>query len=139
MNKFNFNKLSRRELIKLSFMAGGATLLGGRRAWGQQCSGFIDQTPVPFETSTGLSAIEVFPTSPFILNPFTDELPIPSAMQPGYRQPDGALTPNSSDAWTVREWFNADQKKWYSNLVCAPSPARGMQDCMGARPRTAGI
>src|SRR5215472_10873548 len=99
MKRPDITKLSRRELIQLSLMAGGATLLGGARAWGQAC---IDQTPQDIDVVTGLTAIEVFPTSPFILNPFTDPLVIPSAMQAGYRQPDGTLTPNSTDAWTVR-------------------------------------
>src|SRR5690242_21915657 len=81
---------------------------------------------------TGLGAIEVFPTSPFILNPFTDPLPIPTAMSPGYRQPDGTLTPNSSDAWTVRKC------QFGSNVTCAPGPAAGHQDAMGVRSRRAG-
>jgi len=112
----------------------GATLLGTRHAWGQ----FVGCTALPLQPydidiETGLSAIEVFPTSPFILNPFSDPLPIPLAMRPGYRQPDGALTPNSPDAWTVRtSQFGGDR-------ILPPDPGAGRQDSFGARPRTAGV
>jgi len=130
MNRLDITKLSRRDLIKLSLMAGGATMLGGKRAWSQVC---IDQTPQDIDIETGLTAIEAFPTSPFILNPFTDPLPIPAAMRPGYCQPDGTLTPNSSDAWTVRS------SQFGSNVICAPGPSAGHQDAIGARRRTAGV
>jgi FtsP/CotA-like multicopper oxidase with cupredoxin domain len=113
-------------------MAGGATLIGGQRLWAQgPC---VDQTPIDIELAeTGLPALEVWPTSPFILNPFTDPLPVPSAMRPGYRQPDGTVTPNSSDCWTVRT------SSFGNNLVCAPGPGAGRQDAMGVRSRTAGV
>jgi FtsP/CotA-like multicopper oxidase with cupredoxin domain len=130
MKKPDITKLSRRELIKLSLMAGSATLIGGGRAWGQVC---VDQTPQDIDIVTGLTALEVFPTSPFILNPFVDALPIPSAMSPGYRQPDGTLTPNSPDAWTVRT------SAFGSNVISPPGPGAGRQDALGARRRTAGV
>jgi len=130
MKKLDITKLSRRELIKLSLMAGSATLLGTKRAWGQVC---VDQTPQDIDVVTGLSVIEVFPTSPFILNPFTDQLPIPSAMRPGYRQFDGTLLSPSSSDWQVRT------SAFGSNVVSAPGPSAGRQDAMGARPRTAGV
>ena len=133
MSKLDITKLSRRELIKLSMMCGAAIAVPGGRAWAQSCSGFIDQTPQDIEIATGLTPIEVFPTSPFILAPFTDALPIPSAMLPGYRQPDGTLTPNAPDAWRVRT------SAFGSNVVLPPSPLRGRQDAMGARGRTAGV
>jgi FtsP/CotA-like multicopper oxidase with cupredoxin domain len=134
MKKIDITKLSRRELIKLSLMVGGGSLLGAGRAWGQfvACNALPAQ-PYDIDIETGLSAIEIFPTSPFILNPFSDPLPIPMAMRPGYRQPDGELlAPNSGD-WQVRtSGFGA-------NIVSAPSPSTGRQDAMGARSRTAGV
>ena len=133
MSKLDITKLSRRELIKLSMMCGAAIAVPGGRSWAQSCSGFIDQTPQDIEIVTGLTPIEVFPTSPFILAPFTDALPIPSAMLPGYRQPDGTLTPNAPDAWRVRT------SAFGSNVVLPPSPLPGRQDAMGARGRTAGV
>ena len=133
MSKLDINKLSRREMIKLGLMC-GATMVGGPTlAWAQTCSGFIDQTPQDIDLVTGLTAIEVFPTSPFILSPFTDPLPIPEAMLPGYRQPDGTLTPSAPDAWMVRT------SAFGNNRVLPPSPLSGRQDAMGARARTAGV
>ncbi|HEY1265059.1 MAG TPA: hypothetical protein VGF06_16130, partial [Terriglobales bacterium] len=133
MNKPDITKLSRRELIKLSLMCGAAVAVPGGRAWAQSCGGFVDQTPHDIDIETGLTAIEVFPTSPFILSPFTDPLPIPTSMLPGYRQPDGTLTPNAPDAWRVRT------SAFGNNVILPPSPLPGRQDAMGARPRTAGV
>ncbi len=133
--KLDFTKLSRRELMKLSLLAGGATTMGARRAWGQS-PGFVACNALPpqpydIDIETGLGAIEVFPTSPFILNPFTDGLPIPTALRPGYRQPDGTLTPNAPDAWTVRQ-------SALGLAISPPSPGAGRQDSIGARRRSAG-
>jgi FtsP/CotA-like multicopper oxidase with cupredoxin domain len=111
----------------------GASLLGPRGTWAQQCAGFLDQTPQDIDLVTGLTAIEVFPTSPLILAPFTDPLPVPQAMLPGYRQPDGTLTPNDPGAWLVRT------SAFGNNRILPPSPLAGRQDAMGARARTAGI
>src|SRR5574342_491904 len=122
--KYNW---SRRELLKLSFMAGGATLLGSR-AWAQTC---VDQTPIDIESAVNTcQVIEAFPTSPFILNPFTDPMPIPQAMKPGWRQPDGTLDPSASNAWTVRVKGGSNQ-----SIISRPGPGRGDQDALGARPR----
>ncbi len=134
MKNPNITKLSRRELIKLSLMAGGATLLGTRRAWGT-C---VENPIIPFDSAdTGLGVIEVFPTSPFILNPFNDPLPIPTALRPGWRrdngQPGGLLDPNAADAWTVRT------SAFGSNVISPPGPGAGRQDAFGARSRTAGV
>src|SRR5438270_13498234 len=120
MNKPDITKMSRRELIKLSMLCGAAMAVPGR-AWAQSCGGFFDQTPQDIDIVTGLTPIEVFPTSPFIMSPFTDPLPIPSALLPGYRQPDGTLTPNAPDAWRVRT------SAFGSNVVLRPSRLRGLQ------------
>jgi FtsP/CotA-like multicopper oxidase with cupredoxin domain len=136
MRKLDITKLSRRELIKLSFMAGGASLLSVRRAFGQNAC--VESPIIPFDAAdTGLGAIEVFPTSPFILSPFNDPLPIPSAMKPGWRRdngaPGGLLDPTAADAWTVRD------SSFGKNVVSAPGPGAGRQDCQGVRARTAGV
>ncbi len=133
MNRQKLN-VSRRDLLKLSMMSGAATLLGARRAFGQACPpGFVDQTPFPIEQAVNTcNLIEVFPTSPFILNPFTDPLPILTALQPGYRQPDGTLTPNATDAWSVRILDGINQT---APVVSRPSPDSGRQDALGARSR----
>ena len=66
--------LTRRDLLRLSVMSGAATLIGSKiirtsPAWAQTC-------PPP------INLIEVYPTSPLILNPFTDPLPVPKALAP---------------------------------------------------------
>jgi len=114
-------------MLKLGLMAGGATLIGSR-AWAQTC---FDQTPIDIGNAINTcQAVETFPTSPFILNPFTDPLPIPQAMRPGWRQPDGTLDPAYSGAWTVRIMNGVNQT--YKN---SPSGAPGCQDALGKRER----
>jgi FtsP/CotA-like multicopper oxidase with cupredoxin domain len=132
--RFDFSKLSRREIFKLSMMSGTATLIGARSALGQgaTCSA-MPPMPYDIEIQTGLGALEAFPISPFILHPFNDPLPVPTAMKPGYRQSDGTLTPTATNAWYTR------QSTMGRNTVCAPGPGAGMQDSMGKRKRTAGV
>ena len=66
---------SRRDLVKLGLMSGAATLIGSR---------VLRPTPAFAQATTcaGQDVIEVFPTSPLILDPFTDELPIPQPLVP---------------------------------------------------------
>lgn len=69
MNTPESIELTRRQVIKAGVILGGATLidpcmLSPKRALGASCY------------------TEVFPTSPFILNPFTDPLPIPKPLAP---------------------------------------------------------
>src|SRR5450432_151287 len=132
---FDFTKLSRRELFQLSLMTGSAALIGAKvaRADGGVSCNTLPPMPYDIDTLTGAQALEVFPTSPFILNPFTDPLPIPQAMKPGYRQTDGTLT--SQNAWYARQGWNAGT----TGGICRPGPDAGHQDSMGARPRTAGL
>ncbi len=130
MKKFDLTKLSRRDLIRFSLMAGGAAL-GTKRAFGDTFVGCNALPPQPFDIDiqTGLGAIEAFPMSPFIMNPFTDALPIPMALRPGYRQPENGSTPD----WFVRECV-ADGKI-VRNTVLKPGPGVSCQDSMGARQR----
>src|SRR5450432_3368822 len=128
---FDFTKLSRRELFQLSLMTGSAALIGAKVARGQSVScKSLPPMPYDIDTLAGAQAIEVFPTSPFILNPFTDPLPIPQAMKPGYRQTDGTLTPKAP--WMVRQSYIGAGN-------CGPSPDAGRQDSMGPRARYAGL
>src|SRR5689334_4597389 len=133
--KNSISKLNRRDLFRL----GGATLLGAGMARGEILVPCTSLPPSPTATiaypydiaiQTGLTAAEVFPTSPFILEPFRDPLPIPGALRPGYRRPDGTLAPTATDAWTVREAFGRKQ-----SMVCAPGPGSGSQDSIGSRAR----
>src|SRR5471032_617225 len=131
---FDFTKLSRRDLFQLSLMSGSAALIGGKMAQGQtvNCRS-LPTMPYPIDVLTGAPALELFPTSPFILSPFNDPLPIQQAMRPGYRQPDGTLlAPNEKNDWYVRQ-------SAFGKGECEPGPGKGKQDSFGARPRTAGL
>ncbi|MFL5387810.1 MAG: multicopper oxidase family protein [Myxococcales bacterium] len=121
-------QFTRRDLIKASAMSGTATLLGkGARAQVPAC---VDSTPIPIDeiafTSCGVGN-EPIATSPFITQPFTQELPIPEALRPGWRYPNGTLAgPNDPNAWTVR-------KSQFGATVVRPGPEKGHQDALGDR------
>ena len=78
MSKRNF---SRRDLLRASAVTGAAGLIG-KAAWGQTCA---DSSPIEIGniafTGCGVGG-EPFPTSPFILQPFTQALPIPEGQHP---------------------------------------------------------
>jgi len=134
MKGFDFSKLSRRELFKLSMMTGSATLICARRASADNlvACGALPPQPYPIDTLTGSLAIEAFATSPVILNPFNDPLTIPKALRPGYQRNDGSLLSyDDPGAWGVRSSSNGSSS-------CKPGPDAGMQDCMGARRRFSG-
>src|SRR5512146_1247632 len=90
-------QLNRRELLKLGLMSGAATLIGTSR---------LGALPA-WACDVG---IEPFPTSPLILRPFTDPLPIPPVLRP-------------SDPSTWR-----DPR---TGLLCPPGPGFGQQDSDG--------
>jgi len=121
--------LSRREMLKLGAATGAAGVFGPAMA--QLCP--TDSTPVPIDqvTFTGCGVgNEPMATSPFILTPFVDPLPLPTAMKPGYRRPDGTLAPaGATDAWSVRQ-KNNDQPAGTS----VPGFGPGYQDAFGERP-----
>src|SRR4051812_22154182 len=124
------NRFTRRDLIKFGAMGGAATLIGkGARAQTAAC---IDQTPIPIEeiafTGCGVGA-EAFATSPFITQPFTQELPIPQALRPGWNDGQGGLITDKSDprAWNVR-------KSAFGAGKVLPGPEAGPQGAPGDRP-----
>src|SRR5438309_8016323 len=134
MTRIDFTKLNRRELFQLSLMTASATLIGQRTASGLVACNALPPQPYPIDIQTGLSVIEAFPTSPFILNPFNDPLPIPTALRPGWQRTDDTLiSPSATDAWQVRQQLSGEPGN-----VCKPAPEAGHQDCMGARRRSAG-
>jgi FtsP/CotA-like multicopper oxidase with cupredoxin domain len=91
MNTRGF-KLTRRDLLRLAVLTGGATLIGTRPAFGQFCAAEPPQPHHFIEHEFGAGPAEsAMPTSPLILNPFTDELPVPKA-----------LAPSDPRTWTVR-------------------------------------
>jgi FtsP/CotA-like multicopper oxidase with cupredoxin domain len=120
-------QLSRRDLLKITVVGGAASLFG--KAYGQVCA---DTVPVDISkvADTGCPVdVDLFPTSPFILNPFTDALPIPSALRPGYRNPDGTLSRGTPSDWKVREKNGRS-----GSFISRPGPGVGDQDSIGDRP-----
>ena len=69
--------LSRRDLLKIAAVGGAASAVGGSVLAPRNASAQTAATGC-----SGLPAIEAFPTSPLILNPFSDPLPIPSPLRP---------------------------------------------------------
>jgi FtsP/CotA-like multicopper oxidase with cupredoxin domain len=130
-------QFTRRDMLKIA-AAGGATKIVGAtgaatlfgKAYGQTVC--ADTVPVDITTArdTGCPIdLDMFPTSPFIVNPFTDQLPIPSTLRPGYRNPDGTLSGGGPSDWTVREKNGRS-----GSYISAPGPGTGMQDSLGDRP-----
>jgi len=110
-------------------MGGAATLLG--KGAGAAVPACVDSTPIPIDevafTGCGVGS-EAFATSPFITQPFTQEMPIPQALRAGWRYPDGTLAaPNDPNAWTVR-------KSQFGATKVLPGPQAGHQDALGDRP-----
>jgi FtsP/CotA-like multicopper oxidase with cupredoxin domain len=67
-------RLTRRDVLRIGAMTGAATALG--------TLGARPTTAAAQAACTGLLPLEVYPTSPLILRPFTDSLPIPKALAP---------------------------------------------------------
>jgi len=109
-------KLTRRDLLRLSVLTGGATLIGSR-AFAQVCGEPLQPHPIDQGGGIGVGG-EAFPTSPFILDPFTQDLPIPKAMAP-------VANPL---AMRVRRLGGVD-----GDFSSPPSPDSGRQDSRGDR------
>ncbi|MFL5299327.1 MAG: twin-arginine translocation signal domain-containing protein, partial [Anaeromyxobacteraceae bacterium] len=128
-------KMTRRDMLKVTAAGGAATAFAGK-AYGAVC---VDQTPIGITApapgggtmdNTGCPVdADLYPVSPFILNPFTDALPVPKAMKPGYRNPDGTLATATQTQWAVRQKLN-DQPTGIS----VPGAGAGYQDAFGERP-----
>jgi FtsP/CotA-like multicopper oxidase with cupredoxin domain len=90
-------EVSRRALLKLGLMSGAATLIGSAALRPMK-----SLAALPRDTGCGVLK-EAFPTSPVILEPFRDELPIPKALAPvpssevgRWRIPPGPTSQSSS-------------------------------------------
>ncbi len=96
--------VTRRDWLKYTGLSSAALAVGGKAAWAATCG--PDQTPVEVHTveNTGCGLREEMPLSPLILNPFTEALPVPKALAPGWRRSDGTHDPNASDAWYCRPY-----------------------------------
>lgn len=92
-------ELNRRQMLRYGLF-GGAALVGAGLfgpAYAQNCLNDCDDEFLPEPGNCGIN--EVWATSPFIVSPFVDPLPVPKAMKPGFRQPVGA--PDVAE-WQVR-------------------------------------
>ena len=93
-------RINRRTFLKMAAVATGAIAFGGttiRPAFGA----------LPPATGCGIKEFQPYVTSPFIVTPFIDQLPIPRALAPGYR-------PVAEEApWTCR---------WSRYLVSPDNP-----------------
>src|SRR4051812_18567735 len=125
-------RFTRRDVIRYGSMAGAAGLIGnGARAAVSTCAAG-DQQQIPSIAEVAFSGCgvggEAMATSPFIVNPFTQDLPIPKALRPGWRYPSGTLAaPGDTNAWTVRT-------SQFGPGVVQPGPQPGHQDAFGDRP-----
>src|SRR3954468_12663068 len=110
MEKKDGLELNRRDLLKL----GTGVVLAS-------AAGLSTSAPAPAEAGqlnntscAGTGYIEVSPVSPRILNPFTDELPIPAPMQPvslaemttNHPAPGAGVGQQDSDGGTHEIWPN---------------------------------
>ncbi len=114
--KTDTGSFTRRDVLKLGAATGAAAAVAAV-AVSPVTAGADGGSTSSGGTCTGLSAIEAFPTSPLILNPFTDPLVVPKAASP------------CTDA-DVSSWANQ------------PGYGTGQQDCDGGThqlwPGTAG-
>ncbi|MET3932659.1 multicopper oxidase domain-containing protein [Arthrobacter sp. OAP107] len=85
----NTNGLRRRALIRLGAAGGAGAALAAAHTWASPLlarSGLLSPDGAFAATSTALSDelfyIEKYPTSPLIISPFSDPLPIPKALAP---------------------------------------------------------
>ncbi len=131
-NLIVLRRMNRRTFLKMAGAGAGAVALGGtmRYAFGL----------VPPETGCGIQEFQPYVTSPFITNPFTDSLPIPTAMAPGWRRVDGTLIPPVNPtipeadgiSWTVRRSkFLAGAANPTGAGIVVPGPAENQQDVYG--------
>ena len=106
------SRVARREFLRLGAIGGAAVAAGAvaatwmpdlRQRGLLSADGVFDAASIAWADSLYK---EVFPTSPLILNPFSDELPIPKAM-----------LPEKYDDWS--NWSNA------------PGPGEGQQNSIG--------
>ncbi len=112
-------RFNRRDLLRL----GGAALIGGaaRPAFAENRLSNACFKPslseILQDACAGNEALEVFPTSPFILSPFTDKLPVPPPLAPIPKSevdlwlyPPDRLRQSSHGSSTHQIWPSASQE-----------------------------
>lgn len=112
--------ITRRDLLKWGLITGAGVAFSGSLMRGK----VFGVLPPP----TNCAVQEVMPTSPFIVNPFIDPMPVPQALAPGWRP--NPLNP-SQPTWTVRR-----ARFLGPNMpggVVVPGPGLHQQDAYGHR------
>jgi FtsP/CotA-like multicopper oxidase with cupredoxin domain len=123
-NLLDRSDLARRTFLRIAAVGvTGAAAVAARDAWGPSLArrGLLSPNGAFAATSTALGDTvfytEVFPTSPLILNPFTDPLNVPKALAPtatsvfsGWREPPG---PGDGQQNSRR---NERHQKWSSDI-----------------------
>ena len=112
------NEVSRRNLLRLGAAGGAGAALVAAQGWAGPLlaqKGLLSPDGAFAATSTALGDllfyIEAFPTSPLILTPFQDQLPIPKALAPTPTVGDGSI-------------------KGYTEWNDPPGPGEGQQNSM---------
>jgi FtsP/CotA-like multicopper oxidase with cupredoxin domain len=103
----SIESLSRRDLFKI-----GGTALAGAAALGTLTRNQVQAAAVNVPCGLGL-VIEAFPASPFILEPFKDELPIPKPLEP--------CSPDEVSGWRVQPGETGKQDSYGGNHQIWPS------------------
>lgn len=111
-------RINRRTFLKMAGIAAGAIAFGGVT---RNVSGMLPPT-----TGCGIKEFQPYVTSPFIVSPFADQLPVPQAMAPGYRPVAGEAP------WTCR-WsrYLATSDNPMGAGVSVPDCGEHMQDAYG--------
>ncbi|HET9596710.1 MAG TPA: multicopper oxidase domain-containing protein [Anaeromyxobacteraceae bacterium] len=112
-------------MLKIGAAAGAAGVVG--KAYGAVCADTVPTSILVAENTGCPIDADLFPTSPFITTPFVDPLPVPQALRPGYRNPDGTLA--TAQTWNVRQ-----KNGVFGNSTSPPGPGVGAQDSIGDRP-----
>ena len=93
-------EITRRQVLKYGTLLGAGLCAANAMAqpFFQECPTTCTDEVLPDPNNCGIQ--EVWSTTPFILQPFIDLLPVPAPLAPGFRQrvPGGTLAP-----WTVRK------------------------------------
>jgi len=111
-NKINTNQFSRRDFLKLGLAGTAAATVAGSKMFHAFSKAQAATT----------SYTEVFPTSPLILSPFSDELPIPKALAPVQKSDvDTWQSPPDSGYGQQTSYGNEAHQIW-PNQIGYPDP-----------------